>query len=148
MKKTIQILIKIDKCIRRSTDGGKTWEDVKVLVDYPGRGDDGAAACDPAMLYDENTHTIWMIYNHTPAGIGLVKSKPGKGFDERGNRLLYDEAGNCFTLASDGYVYNAQGEKTDITVDKKGDVWKDGEVVGNIYLKEGYLIEARTSFLQ
>lgn len=138
----------IDKCIRRSTDGGETWEEIQVLVDYPGRGDDGAAACDPAMLYDEDTHTIWMIFNHTPAGIGLRASKPGKGFDEKGNRILYGESGNCFTLDKDGFVYDAQGNKTDITVDKKGAVWKDGNILGNIYLKEGYLIEARTSFLQ
>lgn len=138
----------IDKYVTRSLDGGITWEPLQVVVDYPGRGDDGAAACDPCMLYDEDTNTIWMIFNHTPAGIGLWNSKPGKGFDQRGNKMLYDEQGNCFTLREDNYVYDAQGKNTGIMVNKNGDVVRDGEIIGNIYLKSGPLLEARTSFLQ
>jgi len=138
----------IDKCIMRSIDGGQIWEPLQIVVDYPGRGDDGAAACDPCILYDDDTGTIWMIFNHTPAGVGLWNSKPGKGFEQNGNKILYDEFCNYFILGNDGCVYDAQGKRTGIIVDKSGNVIKDGEIAGNIYLKTGPLLEARTSFLQ
>ena len=105
-------------------------------MDYPGRGDDGSAACDPAMLQDRETGTIWMIFNHTPAGIGLWNSEQGIGFDQSGNRLLYDGEGREFKLGKGGYVFDSKGKKTKYIVDKKGDVYLDNEVIGNIYLKK------------
>jgi len=138
----------IDKYIRRSMDNGETWEPVQVLVDYPDRGDDGSAACDPAMVQDKETGTIWMIFNHTPAGIGLWNSKPGVGFDKNGYRLLFDPEGNEYTLRENGKVFDSKGQQTDFLVEENGDVVKDNNVIGNIYLKEGPLLEARTSFLQ
>ena len=138
----------IDKYIRRSVDNGQTWEPIQVLVDYPGRGDEGSAACDPAMLQDKETGTIWMIFNHTPAGIGLWNSRPGVGFDKDGYRLLFDPEGNEYTLRENGKVFDSNGQETDYLVDEAGDVTKANSVIGNIYLKEGPLLEARTSFLQ
>lgn len=138
----------IDKYIIRSTDGGDTWGPIQNIVDYPGRSDEGSAACDPAMLQDEETKTIWMIFNHTPAGIGLWASKPGIGFDKDGYRILYDESGNEYILKEDTFVYHKNGEKTSIMIDENGDVLKDGQKIGNIYLKNGPMLETRTSFLQ
>lgn len=138
----------IDKYIRRSEDNGDTWEPIQVLVDYPGRGDEGSAACDPAMLQDSDTGTIWMIFNHTPAGIGLWNSKPGVGFDRDGYKKLYDRDGNEFTLREKGIVYNDKMEKTGLSVADDGSVYRGNEIIGNIYLKDGPLLEARTSFLQ
>ncbi len=138
----------IDKVVRRSTDNGETWEDIQVIVDFPGYSWDGAAACDPAMLEDKETGTIWMIYNHTPGGIGLVLSEPGVGFNEKGERLLYDRNKEVCVLAKDGIVYK-NGEKTDFSVKENGDVYfDDSRLVGNIYLVTGPLLEAKTSFIQ
>ena len=128
-------------------DNGQTWEPIQVLVDYPGRGDEGSAACDPAMLQDKETGTIWMIFNHTPAGIGLWNSRPGVGFDKDGYRLLFDPEGNEYTLRENGKVFDSNGQETDYLVDEAGDVTKANSVIGNIYLKEGPL-EARTSFFK
>lgn len=139
----------IDKAVRRSLDNGVTWEDVKVLVDYPGKGrKEGAAAIDPAMLEDRETGTIWMIFSQTPGGIGLWSSRPGTGFDSNGYRLLYDRENNGYTLREDGRVVAFTGEKTDRTVRGNGDVYRIEDKIGNIYLDRGPLLQARTSFLQ
>jgi sialidase-1 len=138
----------IDKYVRRSEDNGETWGPVQILVDYPGMSDNGSAACDPAMLQDKVTGTIWMIFNHTPAGVGLWNSKQGIGFNEDGYKLLFDIDGNAYTLRENGAVFDSAGQKTDLLVQENGDVIEADEVVGNIYLREGKLLEARTSFLQ
>lgn len=137
----------IDKVIRRSFDNGDTWEPIQTLVDYPGRGEEGSAACDPSMIEDQETKTIWMLFNHTPAGIGLWASEEGTGFDDDGNRLLYDSDNSQYSLQEDGKVYKG-GIITDMTVTDSGDVYQNENCIGNIYLKSGPLLEARTSFLQ
>ncbi len=161
----------IDKAIRRSSDCGKTWSEIEVIVDYPGQGrKEGAAAIDPAMLYDSDTDTIWMIYCHTPGGIGLWNSHPGVGFNENGNKLLYDPDRNEYELRfeepdtgeasggsidtaaqavyrSKGRVYR-NGEETDYIVLENGELLQNGKSVGNLFLNKGPLLEARTSFLQ
>lgn len=143
----------IDTVIRRSTDGGKTWGEPQKLVDYPGEGADGSAAIDTSLLQDEETGTIWMMFSHTPGGIGLWSSEHSIGFDEAGRRLLLDAEGNTFKLQDDGRVMDADGAATEYTVNGEGGVSFAGEPRGNIYLKRGIdpresLLEARTSFLQ
>ncbi|MCR2822507.1 sialidase family protein [Lederbergia panacisoli] len=144
---------KIDVTIRRSEDNGKTWGPVQKLVAYAGEGLDGAAAIDTSILQDEKTGTIFMLFMHTPGGIGLWASEAGMGFDSEGRRKLYDKEGNVYFLAEDGKVLNSVQSETDYTVDEKGFVFQDGEARGNIYFKKGVdpnesLLEARTSFLQ
>lgn len=139
----------IDKVIRRSFDQGMTWGEVQLLVDYPGRGrKEGSAAIDPAMLEDREKDTVWMIFSHTPGGVGLWNSQPGIGFTEEGYRKLYDKAGNSYTLRGEGAIYDANNKKTNMRVDKEGYVYRDGYKVCNIYLNEGEILEERTSFLQ
>lgn len=144
---------KINTVIRRSSDNGETWGDVQELVSYPGEGLDGAAAIDTAMLQDEESGTIWMLFSHTPGGIGLWASEEGTGFNEHANRLLFDAFGNVYSLLPNGHVANSQGNLTSYTVDEEGNVHVDGVRKGNIFLKKGAdpeetLLEARTSFLQ
>lgn len=144
---------KINTVIRRSGDNGETWGNVQHLVSYAGEGLDGAAAIDTALLQDEVTGTIWMLFSHTPGGIGLWSSEAGVGFDENGNKLLYDDAGNVYRLHSDGHVFDHEGRATPYMVDEEGNVSYDGVNKGNIFLKKGVhpdesLLEARTSFLQ
>lgn len=144
---------KINTVIRRSADNGETWSDVQHLVSYAGEGLDGAAAIDTALLQDEETGTIWLLFSHTPGGIGLWASEAGVGFDEQGNRLLYDSRGGEYLLLPDGQVTDLEGRETPYTVDSEGNVASDGTGKGNIFLKKGVhpeesLLEARTSFLQ
>jgi len=144
---------KIDVTIRRSEDNGKTWGPVQKLVAFAGEGLDGAAAIDTSLVEDKETGTIFMLYMHTPGGIGLWASEPGIGFDSDGRRKLYDQAGNVYLLAEDGKVYDFENNETAYTVDTEGYVFKDGQAQGNMYFKKGIdpnesLLEARTSFLQ
>ncbi|MFD0961332.1 sialidase family protein [Paenibacillus chungangensis] len=143
----------IDASIRRSEDDGRTWGPVQKLVSFAGEGLDGAAAIDTALLQDSHTGTIFMLYSHTPGGIGLRASEPGIGFDAQGRRALYDEEGNVYFLEQNGEVVDSQGQATDYKVDTEGYVFKCGEPRGNMYYKKGIdpresLLEARTSFLQ
>jgi sialidase-1 len=139
----------IDKVIRRSFDNGVTWGDVQLLVDYPGKGrKEGAAAIDPAMLEDRETNTIWMIFCHTPGGIGLWNSEPGVGFTPDGYKKLYDKDSKKYILGEEGRVYDSNGQKTDMIVDNHGYVYRENKKLCNIYLNEGELLEERTSFLQ
>ena len=50
----------IDLAMKRSFDNGRTWKPLKILVDFPGQ----QAACDPCMLVDRSTGTIWIAYDH------------------------------------------------------------------------------------
>lgn len=143
----------IATAIRRSTDNGNTWEPIRRIVSYPGKGLDGSAAIDTAMLQDEHTGTVWMLFSHTPGGVGLWLSEPGVGFDRNGNRLLYDAQDNEYALLPDGQVLGPGGRRTEFCVDAAGNVTRNGEQRGNIFLKRGIdptesLLEARTSFLQ
>ncbi|MBD2866085.1 sialidase family protein [Paenibacillus oceani] len=137
--------------LRRSTDRGDSWGDLQVPVRYPGEGLDGAASLDSALLEDRVTGTIWMIFSHTPGGVGLRSSRQGKGFDPHGFRLLYDAEGRECTLR-EGIVFDSEGKETHYAVAENGDVLSSGRYAGNIYLKEGVapqsFLEARTSFLQ
>lgn len=44
---------------RRSSDNGKTWSDIEMVVDFPY----GKSASDPSMIVDEVTGDIFMFYN-------------------------------------------------------------------------------------
>lgn len=71
---------RIDKVIRRSADGGASWSPVEVIVRERGEAQlSSSAAIDPALLYDEETDTVFMLYLHTPPGVGLANSGRGKG---------------------------------------------------------------------
>lgn len=144
---------KIETYIRRSTDHGETWSEVQKLLAYPGEGLDGSAAIDTALLQDEDTETIWLLVCHTPGGVGLWNSDVEKGFDSDGNRVLYDNEKNQYSLMASGEVYDVSGQKTGYTVDQNGNVFEADQQKGNIYLKDGVdpnqsLLEARTSFVQ
>lgn len=139
---------RIDKVIRRSIDNGETWEDTIIAVESVGEGQhEGAAAIDPAMVYDKYTETIWLFYCHTPGGVGLWNSRPGKGVDTEGNRYLYDQHNNQYILKG-GKVYTDTKEDTGLVVDGKGYILKENEILGNIFKGTGPYLEERTSFLE
>ncbi|WP_343755779.1 sialidase family protein [Alkalibacterium iburiense] len=144
---------KINITIRRSFDNGQTWGDLQTVVEFPGDDLSSPAAIDSSLLQDEETGTIWLLYSHTPGGIGLWNSEEGVGFDENGDRLLFDWQKARYVLKDDGSVLNAKGEKTEYTVNEKGYVTKGNKTVGHIYekfdeLNQDLLYESPTTFLQ
>lgn len=137
---------RIDKVVRRSVDGGETWQEQIVAVEEVGVSkEDASAAIDPCMLYDEDTDTIFIAYCHTPAGVGILNCKNGTGQDGEGNLYLYDGR-KQYTL-KDGSLYRKNGEKADEwTVAENGDLEYNGEPAGNYKLNSGRLKELATSF--
>jgi sialidase-1 len=62
----------IDLAIRRSTDNGKTWTPIEVIIDLP--APDGAS--DAAMLVDRQTGRVWVAYT-VGYNAGIAQAKKG-----------------------------------------------------------------------
>ena len=79
----------IDVGMSRSTDGGRTWEPTRVIMDmgraakwrYDGIGD-------PAVLVDRNTGTIWVAATWSHGNRSWVGSGPGMKPHETGQLML------------------------------------------------------------
>ena len=50
----------VDIAMKRSKDFGRTWDPMRVIVDFPGE----EAACDPCMVFDKQTDKLWIFYDH------------------------------------------------------------------------------------
>jgi len=146
----------IDMWVRRSLDSGETWDDPIVVMDYPGQGETGAAAIDSSLVQDRSTGRIFLLYVHTPGGIGLWASQNGVGFDNQKRRLIYRKSDEG---AIEYYLDEATGKLFDGSEQLVMDVsipMPVGNVIvrgaksdHNIYLHldETDWYEARTSFL-
>lgn len=73
----------VDIGLSRSTDGGQTWEDMRLAMnfdEYEGLPKAQNGVGDPAILVDKNTGTIWIIAAWTHGmgnGRAWVNSQPG-----------------------------------------------------------------------
>ncbi len=137
---------RIDKVVRRSLDNGVTWGEQIVMVEEVGVSKaKSSAAIDPALLYDEETDTIFCLYCHTPAGIGILNSARCIG-DTKYGKLIKKGSSNYY-LQSDGTLNNSKKEKTEFIVTEKGDVMQGDVCLCNIFAGDGEFKEARTSYL-
>lgn len=79
----------IDVGMSRSTDGGRTWEPMKVIIDM---GDDPKwrydGVGDPAVLVDRNTGTIWVAATWSHGDRSWRGSGPGLKPEETGQLML------------------------------------------------------------
>lgn len=130
---------RIDKVVRISEDGGKTWSEQITAVQMVGKDKKhSAAAIDPAMLYDAEQDAIFMLYSMTPAGIGILNCKKGTGY-ENGARIVTGN-GKKF-LWKDGEMVDESGsEKYAVAEDG---TWSGG----NVLTGEGGYKLYETSFL-
>ena len=79
---------KINKVMRRSFDNGHSWENLRVIVEEKGDTQlSSSAAIDPCLLYDDINNLIYLLYSHTPPGIGLYNSERSVGGIE-GNKEI------------------------------------------------------------
>lgn len=73
----------VDVGMSRSTDGGLTWEPMKIIMDmgeWGGRPQDENGIGDPSILVDRTTGTIWVaaVWAHgTPGKRNWFSSRPG-----------------------------------------------------------------------
>ncbi|MGN0797100.1 MAG: exo-alpha-sialidase [Christensenellales bacterium] len=136
---------RIDKVVRRSLDGGKTWGDKIVAVREYGESKQGAsAAIDPTLLYDGEKGRIYMLYDHTPAGVGILSCVSGVGEDEHGYRYIIGQ-GERFT-ARDGKLYSGD-TATDYEIDEDGNIYQKSQYVSNIFIGDGIFKEQSTFYL-
>ena len=140
----------IDTVVRMSTDQGQTWSDLTTVIDLKSQpydsGTQSAFLIDPVMIATESGR-VWMMVDMFPESTGFGSiSQAGNGFAEAKDGNMYleltDADGAKYTLRGTE-VYDADGNKTDYTVDEgsaenayhnKGDLYDNGEYVGNIYL--------------
>jgi sialidase-1 len=85
----------IDIGMSRSTDGGQTWEPMKVIMDmgeYGSRSQRLNGCGDPCVLYDPVNHTLWVaalwMSGSAPDQMLWWASKPGMKPEETGQFLL------------------------------------------------------------
>ena len=84
----------IDVGLSRSTDGGKSWEPMKVIMDmgeYGGLPQDQNGIGDPAILVDHETGHIWVAalwLNGKPGEMAWNSSRPGMSPSETGQFVL------------------------------------------------------------
>lgn len=85
----------IDIGMSRSTDGGETWEPMKVIMDmgeWGGRPERLNGIGDPSILYDPGTHTIWVaalwVSGLNENDMLWWASKPGMSPTETGQLML------------------------------------------------------------
>lgn len=79
----------IDVGMSRSTDGGRSWEPMKVIMDMgndPKWGGDGIG--DPAILVDRATGTIWVSATWSHGNRSWLGSGPGLEPEETGQWML------------------------------------------------------------
>ena len=66
----------ICRAVRLSKDSGKSWSEPRILFDFGGEGrQNGAAAIDGSLLYDQEKDTVFMLYSHTSAGVGIAQAR-------------------------------------------------------------------------
>lgn len=84
----------IDVGLSRSTDGGQTWEPMKIIMDmdaYGGLPENQNGIGDPTVLVDRNTNTIWVaaLWLHGyPDERGWNASEPGMTPEKTGQLML------------------------------------------------------------
>lgn len=85
----------IDIGMSRSTDGGQTWQPMRVIMDmgeYGGRSQRVNGTGDPCVLFDDETNTIWVaalwMSGATEKDMLWWASKPGMQPEETGQFML------------------------------------------------------------
>ncbi|WP_199141911.1 sialidase family protein [Pedobacter sp. ASV12] len=121
----------IDVGMSRSLDRGETWEPMKVVMDM-GEPNENNGVGDPAILYDTQTHTLWVAALWSKGNRSVASSKPG---------LLPDETGQLVLVKStdDGLTWS---KPVSITAEVKNPKWNlffNGPGTGSV-MADGTLV--------
>lgn len=146
----------IGMVVRRSQDNGQTWGDkitISNLRDNPEAKDAAAPSplnIDMVLVQDPTTKRIFSIYDMFPEGRAVfgMPDHPEKAYEQIGDKtyqILYKQGETShYTLRENGEIFNSQNQKTNYRVvvnpteagyRDKGNLYKDKELVGNIYFK-------------
>lgn len=151
----------IDAVVRRKEAGDTAFSDPITLVDLPNNGNSAAFAIDMVTVQDRETGRIFAFVDMFPESLGLMQTnhlQAGVGYKEVEGvdcQILYtnpeqkEEYGYIANIEDGiGHVLNDKGEDTGytvivypsaagVTLQEKGNLYKDGEYKGNIYMKSG-----------
>lgn len=137
---------RIHLVMRRSEDGGNTWQHAKTLVQFPGN----AQAIDSCMLQDRETGRIFLLTSTYPENVTVFTSDSGIGYQKeagRAKRILVDDAGRRYLVQPDGSV-TRDGERTEFTASPDGTLlYRGGQLAGYTYMEKCPLRVPLTSFL-
>ena len=146
----------IGMVVRRSQDNGQTWRDkitISNLRDNPEAKDAAAPSplnIDMVLVQDPTTKRIFSVYDMFPEGRAVfgMPDHPEKAYEQIGDKtyqILYKQGEtDYYTLRENGEIFNSQNQKTDYRVvvnptevgyRDKGNLYKDKELIGNIYFK-------------
>ena len=146
----------IGMVVRRSQDNGQTWGEkitISNLRDNPEAKDAAAPSplnIDMVLVQDPITKRIFSVYDMFPEGRAVfgMPDHPEKAYEQIGDKtyqILYKQGETShYTLRENGEIFNSQNQKTNYRVvvnpteagyRDKGNLYKDKELVGNIYFK-------------
>lgn len=123
----------IDVGMSRSTDGGNTWEPMKIIMDM-GAPHDNNGIGDPAVLFDPATKKIWVAALWSKGNHSIAGSLPGLSPDSTGQFVVTSSS-------DDGLSWSAPDN---ITSQVKNPVWRiffQGPGTG-IAMQDGKLVFA------
>lgn len=103
----------IDVGMNRSTDGGKTWEPMKIIMDM-GAPHENNGVGDPSILFDPVTKTIWVAALWSKGNRSIAGSGPGLSEEETGQFALVSST-------DDGLTWS---KPYSITAQVKNPVWR------------------------
>lgn len=128
----------IDIGMNRSTDGGQTWEAMKVIMDmgsWGGKGEIENGIGDPAVLVDRETNTIWVaaVWAHGhPGKRNWYASRPGMKPEQTSQFILVKSM-------DDGLTWSAPINITSQIKDPKWHLLLQGPGKG-ITMRDGTLV--------
>lgn len=137
----------IEIITRRSSDGGQSWSEERVVATPPARAitsDEGntksAFFLNPVMALAPNGDIV-MLLTFFPESKGtadvkyLEKKKTAfTYFDGERRPIIYDRDGSYYIVMNNGAVIDKTKAKTAYTVKGIGELYKEDEYIGNIYL--------------
>lgn len=123
----------IDVGLSRSTDGGTTWEPMKIIIDM-GTPHANNGVGDPAILYDPATQQIWVAALWSKGNRSIAGSLPGISPDSTGQLVLVNSS-------DEGVSWSAPVSITPQVKDPKWHLFFNGPGNG-IAMKNGTLVFA------
>lgn len=129
-----------DVGIRVSSDGGQSWSDPKMLVnflDYPNTAlnylpTDSASYCDSVLVEGQNGR-VFFFCDAMPGNVRATSAAASSGYTDDGYLILTDSSGTQYELHEDTGVVYLNGSATDYTVGSDFTLYKNGVQAGNIF---------------
>ena len=146
---------------KTSGDGGETWSDISLIAAPPAReisadreASKTAFFIDPCLSLADNGDIVLLV-TFFPESKGIMDTKylekktAFAGFDSKLYPIIYDRDGNYYIMLDDGTVLDSSKKKTPYSVKGLGELYKEDEYIGNIFLNGAMGksdTEAKTTF--